>query len=42
MGLPLSKLYLQAMGGDLEFFSLEGYGTTAYAKFSRFGNVELL
>lgn len=34
-GLPLSRLYAQYFGGDLELISMEGYGTDVYLNLNR-------
>lgn len=42
MGIPLSRIYAKALGGSLEIWSLEGYGTTATVRFGKFGDYELI
>ncbi|TXG71494.1 hypothetical protein EZV62_000073 [Acer yangbiense] len=37
-GLPISRLYAQYFGGDLQIISMEGYGTDAYLHLSRLGD----
>ena len=37
MGLPLSRLYAQYLGGRLDIRSLEGHGTDCYLHLSRLG-----
>ncbi|KAF9363144.1 hypothetical protein BGX34_004763 [Mortierella sp. NVP85] len=39
IGLPMSKVYAEYWGGDLKVFTMHGYGTDAYAKFCKFGNI---
>ncbi|PAN15071.1 hypothetical protein GQ55_2G449100 [Panicum hallii var. hallii] len=39
-GLPISRLYAQYFGGDLQIISMEGYGTDAYLHLSRLGDSE--
>ncbi|GJP50497.1 hypothetical protein CLOM_g9660 [Closterium sp. NIES-68] len=37
-GLPLSRLHAQYFGGDIEFFSIPGYGTDVYIRVHRLGD----
>ncbi|KAL4292081.1 hypothetical protein GQ457_14G017690 [Hibiscus cannabinus] len=37
-GIPISRLYAQYFGGDLQVISMEGYGTDAYLHLSRLGD----
>ncbi|XP_065863943.1 pyruvate dehydrogenase (acetyl-transferring) kinase, mitochondrial [Euphorbia lathyris] len=37
-GLPISRLYAQYFGGDLQIISMEGYGTDAYLHLLRLGD----
>ncbi|KAG0217734.1 hypothetical protein BGX33_009742 [Mortierella sp. NVP41] len=39
IGLPMSRVYAEYWGGDLKVFTMHGYGTDAYAKFCKFGNI---
>ncbi|KAF9988659.1 hypothetical protein BGZ75_008900 [Mortierella antarctica] len=39
IGLPMSKVYAEYWGGDLKVFTMHGYGTDAYARFCKFGNI---
>lgn len=39
-GLPLSRVYSQYWGGDIQVISLEGLGTDAYLSFNKTGDVE--
>ncbi|KAG0259281.1 hypothetical protein BG011_002746 [Mortierella polycephala] len=39
IGLPMSKVYAEYWGGDLQVFSMHGYGTDAYAHLCKFGNI---
>jgi len=39
-GLPLSRLYARYFGGDLQLFSMQGYGTDAFLHLSRLGSTE--
>ncbi|KAG9459942.1 hypothetical protein H6P81_004450 [Aristolochia fimbriata] len=39
-GLPISRLYAQYFGGDLQIISMEGYGTDAYLHLCRLGDSE--
>ncbi|KAF8926019.1 hypothetical protein BGZ58_000248 [Dissophora ornata] len=39
IGLPMSRVYAEYWGGDLKLFTMHGYGTDAYAKFCKFGNI---
>ncbi|KAF9392015.1 hypothetical protein CPB97_004605 [Podila verticillata] len=39
IGLPMSRVYAEYWGGDLQVFTMHGYGTDAYAKFCKFGNI---
>ncbi len=39
-GMPISRLYAQYFGGDLQVISMEGYGTDAYLHLKRLGNAE--
>jgi pyruvate dehydrogenase kinase 2/3/4 len=38
-GLPISRLYSQYFGGDLQVMSMEGYGTDAYLFLHRVGDI---
>jgi len=38
-GLPISRLYAQYFGGDLQLVSMEGYGTDAYLHIGRLQHV---
>ncbi|KAG0250539.1 hypothetical protein BG011_008264 [Mortierella polycephala] len=39
IGLPMSKVYAEYWGGDLKVITMHGYGTDAYARFCKFGNI---
>ncbi|GJP58637.1 hypothetical protein CLOP_g1301, partial [Closterium sp. NIES-67] len=39
-GLPIARLYARYFGGDLQIFSMEGYGTDAYLHLNRLSNVQ--
>ncbi|KAG0293254.1 hypothetical protein BGZ98_002251, partial [Dissophora globulifera] len=39
IGLPMSRVYAEYWGGDLKVFTMHGYGTDAYARFCKFGNI---
>ncbi|KAJ7532695.1 hypothetical protein O6H91_13G014700 [Diphasiastrum complanatum] len=39
-GLPVSRLYANYFGGDLQIISMEGYGTDAYLHLNRLGDVQ--
>ncbi|KAG0346768.1 hypothetical protein BG004_000875 [Podila humilis] len=39
IGLPMSRVYAEYWGGELDVFTMHGYGTDAYAKFCKFGNI---
>ncbi|KAG0047843.1 hypothetical protein BGZ83_007200 [Gryganskiella cystojenkinii] len=39
IGLPMSRVYAEYWGGDLKVFTMDGYGTDAYARFCKFGNI---
>ncbi|KAG0363055.1 hypothetical protein BG005_002952 [Podila minutissima] len=39
IGLPMSRVYAEYWGGDLKVFTMHGYGTDAYAKICKFGNI---
>ena len=41
-GLPLSKLYALAFGGDLRLLSMEGLGTDAFLHLCKLSNTEEL
>eukprot|EP00798_Chlamydomonas_sp_ICE-L_P026054 gene26054-11754_t len=41
-GLPLSQLHAKYFGGDLQIFSMQGYGTDAYLHLLRLGSDEEL
>ncbi|CAG8539055.1 15827_t:CDS:1, partial [Acaulospora colombiana] len=40
IGLPMSKVYAEYLGGELTIFTMDGYGTDAYVKITRLGNKE--
>lgn len=37
MGLPMSRVYAEYWGGELQVMTLEGYGTDAYLRIPRLG-----
>ncbi|KAG1225515.1 hypothetical protein G6F68_019911 [Rhizopus microsporus] len=37
IGLPMSKVYAEYWGGDINLMTMEGYGTDAYLKIPRLG-----
>ncbi|KAG0199361.1 hypothetical protein BGX33_011709 [Mortierella sp. NVP41] len=39
IGLPMSRVYAEYWGGDLKVFTMHGYGTDAYARLCKFGNI---
>ncbi|KAG0047564.1 hypothetical protein BGZ83_007396 [Gryganskiella cystojenkinii] len=39
IGLPMSRVYAEYWGGDLKVYTMHGYGTDAYARFCKFGNI---
>lgn len=39
IGLPMSRVYAEYWGGDLKVFTMHGYGTDAYARICKFGNI---
>ncbi len=41
MGLPLTSLYVRALGGRLDIVSVEGIGTTAFARAGKLGRVNV-
>lgn len=38
IGLPMSKVYSEYWGGELQIMSMEGFGTEAYLRIPRLGN----
>ncbi|CAG8502829.1 9788_t:CDS:1, partial [Acaulospora morrowiae] len=40
IGLPMSKVYAEYLGGELTIFTMDGYGTDAYIKITKLGNKE--
>ncbi|KAG0200089.1 hypothetical protein BGX28_006759 [Mortierella sp. GBA30] len=39
IGLPMSRVYAEYWGGDLKVYTMHGYGTDAYARLCKFGNI---
>lgn len=37
IGLPMSKVYVEYFGGDINLMTMEGYGTDAYVRIPRLG-----
>ena len=37
IGLPMSKVYVEYFGGDINIMTMEGYGTDAYVRIPRLG-----
>jgi len=40
-GLPLSRIYARAFGGDLHVMSMQGHGTDVYIHINKMGNREV-